>query len=868
MALYRKGQASLDAQGYVTGYNTNWRESLTLIRAGATIIFNTNPISYATVNEVISDTSLRVVDSAGAVIPRGDYAILLHDSITVDGLAQDVAETLRYYQGKENEFARLIEIIKNMDPDEMGKWLEGVKKEADRAAAEAGKAHQSSLTAQGAATVAAEESAKATQQVELAKGEVTKAAAEVGKAKQEVENAKQQVILANNASDFASEKADDAAEAAGKAITEADRAKFAADRAEQLAGQLDATNLMRKDANLSDLTDKAQARRNLDVDNITSNNEETKVMTKGKDAWLSLRQSDRKWGFWDQATGQWVALGLEQGGTGAKDAAGARANLHAFQQKRNALTPSDNLNSLFGYNNTGYYHNAANANATTANNYPIAQAGVLLVTGSQANGVNQTQQYYYPFSREDIYFVRHYNLVNSVWTWTKWVEFKGSSQTLDSVGLNQTGVIGPRNANEIQRNCFFAGGGTDAQNYILPYQGGIAMRRVNTTSQMQIDAGNGQIWTRGSVDGGAWTEWRRAAMENAVVTFQNAFLDSKSDGERAASGIMNGRLLSGAGAVRHAWRVYSEIRTDNKTYMTMHLQAANGANRYLGFDQDGNLSGIGSVNCTGANIGSSGMNVNAGGECIRLKGPDANAAMYIIARNSDNSLNWYVGKGSRENDQVILHSYKYNTTLTIRQGDVITNKDMTIGGNCVTNGSTAYVDGADGNNNTHIWLRNRSKRSRAVLYANDSHALTLRSDNGATGVNGQGLVLYGSTGECRAAKFTATSDERAKFWMKPVTGALDKICQLRGMTYSMHTTVQNTVRNAGIIAQDVQKVLPEAVTVTEGKDHNVLNKNCDKVENPLSLDYNAMSALYVEAIKELKAEIDSLKARVAELESK
>ncbi|EOV0595849.1 tail fiber domain-containing protein, partial [Cronobacter sakazakii] len=112
----------------------------------------------------------------------------------------------------------------------------------------------------------------------------------------------------------------------------------------------------------------------------------------------------------------------------------------------------------------------------------------------------------------------------------------------------------------------------------------------------------------------------------------------------------------------------------------------------------------------------------------------------------------------------------------------------------------------------------------------------------------------------------ATSDERAKFWIKPVTGALDKICQLKGVTYSMHTTIQNTVRNAGLIAQDVQKVLPEAVSV--GQTGSTLDKNCFEVENPLTLDYNALSALYVEAFKEMRAEIDALKAELADMTAK
>lgn len=115
MAIYRTGQASMDAQGYITGYGTKWRENLTLIRAGATIMFLTNPVRVGVITEVVSDTSIRAITTGGAVVSRTDYVILLHDSLTVDGLAQDVAETLRYYQGRETEIAHFIEFLETFD---------------------------------------------------------------------------------------------------------------------------------------------------------------------------------------------------------------------------------------------------------------------------------------------------------------------------------------------------------------------------------------------------------------------------------------------------------------------------------------------------------------------------------------------------------------------------------------------------------------------------------------------------------------------------------------------------------------------------------------------------------------------------------
>ncbi|AEI91224.1 gp24 [Escherichia phage phiEB49] len=118
MAIYDAGTASLDADGTVTGVGTTWRQPLTLIRVGATMIFNTSPISIVTIAEILSDTSIRAFNDKGFIAPEGtQYFILAHDGITVQGLAQDVAETLRYYQSSETQIADLVELAKSGDFD-------------------------------------------------------------------------------------------------------------------------------------------------------------------------------------------------------------------------------------------------------------------------------------------------------------------------------------------------------------------------------------------------------------------------------------------------------------------------------------------------------------------------------------------------------------------------------------------------------------------------------------------------------------------------------------------------------------------------------------------------------------------------------
>lgn len=101
------------------------------------------------------------------------------------------------------------------------------------------------------------------------------------------------------------------------------------------------------------------------------------------------------------------------------------------------------------------------------------------------------------------------------------------------------------------------------------------------------------------------------------------------------------------------------------------------------------------------------------------------------------------------------------------------------------------------------------------------------------------------------------SDRRAKSDIKVIENALEKVETLSGNTYELHNTSGGTTRSAGLIAQEVQEVLPEAVTQDIEADGGMLR-----------LNYNSVIALLVESVKELSAEVKGLKAEIEELKSK
>ena len=95
-----------------------------------------------------------------------------------------------------------------------------------------------------------------------------------------------------------------------------------------------------------------------------------------------------------------------------------------------------------------------------------------------------------------------------------------------------------------------------------------------------------------------------------------------------------------------------------------------------------------------------------------------------------------------------------------------------------------------------------------------------------------------ATGTVQGAEVTATSDERLKSDIKTIDNALDKVMNMRGVSYT-----KQAEKGVGVIAQEIEKVLPEVVTDGEYK----------------SVAYGNIVGVLIEAIKEQQKQIDELK---------
>lgn len=152
------------------------------------------------------------------------------------------------------------------------------------------------------------------------------------------------------------------------------------------------------------------------------------------------------------------------------------------------------------------------------------------------------------------------------------------------------------------------------------------------------------------------------------------------------------------------------------------------------------------------------------------------------------------------------------------------------GGVTITNTSTGATITDDTSTNA----------TRYILF-DDATSGTLSSVN----TSSTKLTYNPSTGTASATVFSATSDERLKDEITIITDALAKIKQLRGINYKWK---DSGLAGTGLSAQDVQRVIPEAVVVAPNGD--------------LSVAYGNLLGLLVEGMKDLAVQVEELKSKV------
>ena len=184
-------------------------------------------------------------------------------------------------------------------------------------------------------------------------------------------------------------------------------------------------------------------------------------------------------------------------------------------------------------------------------------------------------------------------------------------------------------------------------------------------------------------------------------------------------------------------------------------------------------------------------------------------------------------------------------TGSFANGLTATNSTLS-GSNSINNltvtGTFSASGGLNGNATTCTTASNVLGGANRVIYNSGSNTTTT-----------SGNLTFDGTNLSVGGDITAfASDMRLKTSLEQIEGAVAKVCKLSGFTYEFNDTGKSlglpAGRHSGVSAQQVLEVLPEAVA-------------CRPIDDYLTVKYEKLVPLLIEAVKELKQEIDDLKSK-------
>ncbi|MEX3614561.1 MAG: tail fiber domain-containing protein, partial [Burkholderia gladioli] len=186
----------------------------------------------------------------------------------------------------------------------------------------------------------------------------------------------------------------------------------------------------------------------------------------------------------------------------------------------------------------------------------------------------------------------------------------------------------------------------------------------------------------------------------------------------------------------------------------------------------------------------------------------------------------------------LLHHFRSGSCLVFRQ--------------CVTELVQPFLNGDYGvfmrHDGTHCYLLQTAKGDQKGQW-NNFRPFYWNLSSGVVTIDGTGAGTYFNGDIFAAGNVTAFSDRRLKRDIEPIPDALDKLELLNGVTYT-RIDDESQRRQIGLIAQDVLEAAPEAVMERNGM---------------LSVAYGNLMGLAVEAIKELRREVETLRGEVQAL---
>ena len=156
---------------------------------------------------------------------------------------------------------------------------------------------------------------------------------------------------------------------------------------------------------------------------------------------------------------------------------------------------------------------------------------------------------------------------------------------------------------------------------------------------------------------------------------------------------------------------------------------------------------------------------------------------------------------------------------------------------------TAGSNGSNGGTGAQ-GIQGRQGTTGSVSVSNNANNRVITATGGAT-ANAEANLTFDGSNLVASGNITAYSDATVKDNIQTIEYALEKVLKLRGVEFDRND-LDGKPHQIGVIAQEIEKVIPEVVITND--------------DGLKSVAYGNLSGLLIEAIKELKAEIDELKS--------
>ena len=166
------------------------------------------------------------------------------------------------------------------------------------------------------------------------------------------------------------------------------------------------------------------------------------------------------------------------------------------------------------------------------------------------------------------------------------------------------------------------------------------------------------------------------------------------------------------------------------------------------------------------------------------------------------------------------------------------------------------------------------ENARSITATRTDNANASIRYNGSTGDGGDGSIRFANESGTRllymnrlgnggtSGAWSVGSDQRKKENITTVSDALTKVSQLRGVDFNWRAKWGGHA-DSGVIAQEVESVLPNLVITQEGARDTDADGNSVIMKH---VNYNGLWGAMIEAVKELKSKNEALEARIAALE--